>query len=133
MLGVCKPLKQWEIMGEMRKRIHVAFNEEGIEIPYPHMTVYWGVGSHPLQGNQGSENVMDEGQNGDGSVLVAANQMTQTERQAAVREMALAAEAAGQSIGNEDAATSDTSPDSQNDEERRIRQAARLRKGVYDD
>ena len=133
MLGVCKPLKQWEIMGELRKRIHVAFNEEGIEIPYPHMTVYWGEGSHPLHGNQGSENVMDEAPNGDGNSLVAANQMTQAERQAAVREMALAAEATRQRIETGDAANSDTSADSQNDEERRIREAARLRKGVYDD
>lgn len=42
MLGDCKPMKQWEIMGEMRKRIKTRFDAEGIEIPFPHQTVYWG-------------------------------------------------------------------------------------------
>jgi small conductance mechanosensitive channel len=35
-LGVTKPIKQWDVMGELRKRLHRAFEEEGIEIPYPH-------------------------------------------------------------------------------------------------
>ena len=42
-LGVCKPLTQWELSGWMRKRIKERFDEEGIEIPFPHMSVYWGV------------------------------------------------------------------------------------------
>jgi moderate conductance mechanosensitive channel len=42
MLGDCKPMKQWEIMGEMRKRIKIRLDAEGIEIPFPHQTVYWG-------------------------------------------------------------------------------------------
>jgi len=42
MLGDCKPMKQWEIMGEMRKRIMIRLDAEGIEIPFPHQTVYWG-------------------------------------------------------------------------------------------
>jgi len=42
MLGDCKPMKQWEIMGEMRKRIKTRLDAEGIEIPFPHQTVYWG-------------------------------------------------------------------------------------------
>tara|TARA_Y100000590_G_scaffold379342_1_gene446935 strand:+ start:71 stop:1045 length:975 start_codon:yes stop_codon:yes gene_type:complete len=41
-LGDCKPMKQWEIMGEMRKRIKIRLDAEGIEIPFPHQTVYWG-------------------------------------------------------------------------------------------
>lgn len=49
MLGVTKPIKQWDVMGELRKRIKRAFDEEGIEIPYPHRTIYWGVGAHPMQ------------------------------------------------------------------------------------
>jgi len=36
------PLAQWEIMGELRKRIKKAFDEAGIEIPWPHMKVYFG-------------------------------------------------------------------------------------------
>ncbi|HAG55126.1 MAG TPA: hypothetical protein DCL17_01825 [Dehalococcoidia bacterium] len=49
MLGDCKPMKQWEVMGEMRKRIKTRFDAEGIEIPFPHQTVYWGEAQVPLQ------------------------------------------------------------------------------------
>ncbi len=35
-VGDTKPIKQWEVMGELRKRIKKAFDDEGIEIPYPH-------------------------------------------------------------------------------------------------
>ena len=41
-LGVTKPIRQWEVMGELRKRIKKAFDEEGIEIPWPHTKVYFG-------------------------------------------------------------------------------------------
>ncbi len=34
--GDTKPIKQWEVMGELRRRLKKAFDEEGIEIPYPH-------------------------------------------------------------------------------------------------
>lgn len=57
MLGVCKPLKQWEVKGEMRRRIKARFDAEGIEIPFPHRTVYWGYGANPVKGNQGTEYV----------------------------------------------------------------------------
>ncbi|MBC8453332.1 MAG: mechanosensitive ion channel family protein [Chloroflexi bacterium] len=49
MLGDCKPMKQWEIMGEMRKRIKIRFDQEGIEIPFPHQTVYWGEDQAPFR------------------------------------------------------------------------------------
>jgi len=39
-LGDTKPLKQWEIMGEYRKRIKAAFDDEGIEIPFPQRVVH---------------------------------------------------------------------------------------------
>ncbi|MBI4301296.1 MAG: mechanosensitive ion channel family protein [Chloroflexi bacterium] len=39
MLGTTKPIRQWDVMGELRKRIKKAFDEEGIEIPYPHRVV----------------------------------------------------------------------------------------------
>ena len=29
-------------MGEMRKRIKIRLDAEGIEIPFPHQTIYWG-------------------------------------------------------------------------------------------
>ncbi len=41
-LGETKPLRQWDVMGELRKRIKKAFDEEGIEIPWPHTKVYFG-------------------------------------------------------------------------------------------
>lgn len=39
-LGDTKPLKQWEITGEFRKRIKIAFDKEGIEIPLPQIVVH---------------------------------------------------------------------------------------------
>lgn len=44
-LGDTQPLAQWDIMGELRKRIKKEFDKEGIEIPWPHMKVYFGEGS----------------------------------------------------------------------------------------
>jgi small conductance mechanosensitive channel len=38
-LGDTKPLKQWEITGELRKRLKIAFDREGIEIPFPQRVV----------------------------------------------------------------------------------------------
>lgn len=35
-LGETQPIRQWDVMGEMRKRLKRAFDEEGIEIPFPH-------------------------------------------------------------------------------------------------
>jgi moderate conductance mechanosensitive channel len=39
-LGVTKPLRQWEITGEFRKRIKIAFDKEGIEIPFPQVVIH---------------------------------------------------------------------------------------------
>jgi moderate conductance mechanosensitive channel len=41
------PLKQWEIAREMRRRLKIRFDREGIEIPFPHRTLFWGEGQHP--------------------------------------------------------------------------------------
>ncbi|MBN1862270.1 MAG: mechanosensitive ion channel family protein [Dehalococcoidales bacterium] len=41
-LGETKPLKQWDVAGELRRRIKKAFDEEGIEIPWPHLKLYFG-------------------------------------------------------------------------------------------
>jgi small-conductance mechanosensitive channel len=35
-LGVTRPMQQWAVMGELRRRLKRAFDEEGIEIPFPH-------------------------------------------------------------------------------------------------
>jgi len=39
-LGETKPLRQWAVTGELRKRIKIAFDKEGIEIPFPQMSVW---------------------------------------------------------------------------------------------
>ncbi len=41
-LGETKPMKQWELTGELRKRLKKAFDEEGIEIPWPHLKLFFG-------------------------------------------------------------------------------------------
>ena len=41
------PLKQWEVARELRRRLKHRFDEEAIEIPFPHQTVYWGAGQSP--------------------------------------------------------------------------------------
>ncbi len=38
-LGDTEPIKQWEVMGELRKRLKQAFDEEGIEFPFPHRVI----------------------------------------------------------------------------------------------
>jgi small-conductance mechanosensitive channel len=39
-LGETKPLEQWDVMGELRKRIKIAFDKERIEIPYQQIVVH---------------------------------------------------------------------------------------------
>jgi small conductance mechanosensitive channel len=41
-LGDTKPGQQFALMGELRKRIKNRFDQEGIEIPWPHTMVYFG-------------------------------------------------------------------------------------------
>ena len=52
MMGECKPMNQWEITGELRRRIKNRFDKEGIEIPFPHTTIYWGEAQVPLYWDQ---------------------------------------------------------------------------------
>jgi small conductance mechanosensitive channel len=42
-----KPIQQWRVGREMNRRIKKAFEAKGIEIPFPHRTIYWG---EPKQG-----------------------------------------------------------------------------------
>ncbi len=46
-----KPIEQWNVGREFRRRLKYAFDEKGIEIPFPHTTVYWGEKINPLQLN----------------------------------------------------------------------------------
>jgi small-conductance mechanosensitive channel len=41
-LGETKSMEQWAITGELRLRLKKVFDEEGIEIPWPHTKVYFG-------------------------------------------------------------------------------------------
>ena len=47
-----RPLKQWMIERELRRRIKKAFDAEGIEIPFPHMSLYFGEASKPFLAQQ---------------------------------------------------------------------------------
>ena len=42
------PVKQWEVGREFRRRIKYRFDREGIEIPFPHLSVYVGEASKPF-------------------------------------------------------------------------------------
>ena len=44
-----KPVQQWVVGREYRKRLKYAFDNNGIEIPFPHTTVYWGEEINPLK------------------------------------------------------------------------------------
>ncbi|MEX2445038.1 MAG: mechanosensitive ion channel family protein [Alkalispirochaeta sp.] len=37
-----KPIRQWAVGREYRRRLKYAFDEAGIEIPFPHRTLFWG-------------------------------------------------------------------------------------------
>ena len=41
-LGDTRPIMQWAVTGELRMRIKKEFDKEGIEIPWPHMKVFFG-------------------------------------------------------------------------------------------
>ena len=42
------PIKQWEVGREFRRRIKYRFDKEGIEIPFPHRSIYFGEASKPF-------------------------------------------------------------------------------------
>ena len=43
-----RPLKQWMIGRELRRRIKKTFDAQGIEIPFPHVSLYMGEASNPF-------------------------------------------------------------------------------------
>lgn len=40
-LGETLPIKQWDVAGELRKRLKIAFDKEGIEIPFPQRVIHF--------------------------------------------------------------------------------------------
>jgi moderate conductance mechanosensitive channel len=43
-----KPIRQWATGREFLRRVKIAFDEKGIEIPFPHRTLYFGGASPPI-------------------------------------------------------------------------------------
>ena len=43
-----KPIRQWQVGREYLRRIKMAFDKAGIEIPFPHQTLYFGEASKPI-------------------------------------------------------------------------------------
>lgn len=43
-----QPIRQWSVGREMNRRIKKRFDELGIEIPFPHMSLYFGEASKPI-------------------------------------------------------------------------------------
>ncbi len=41
-VGDTRPMQQWAFLGELRRRIKRVFDDEGIEIPWPHVKLYMG-------------------------------------------------------------------------------------------
>ncbi|OPL12704.1 MAG: mechanosensitive ion channel protein MscS [delta proteobacterium MLS_D] len=46
-----RPLMQWIVGREYRRRLKMAFDSHNIEIPFPHTTIYWGKEIDPLELN----------------------------------------------------------------------------------
>jgi len=44
-----KPVRQWAVGRELNRRFKKKFDEIGIEIPFPHMSLYFGEASKPVQ------------------------------------------------------------------------------------
>ncbi|MGM0375738.1 MAG: mechanosensitive ion channel family protein [Bacteroidota bacterium] len=44
-----RPIMQWKLGREYRRRLKIAFDKQNIEIPFPHTTVYWGEDIDPLK------------------------------------------------------------------------------------
>ncbi len=43
-----RPIRQWDVGREYLRRIKLTFDEKGIEIPFPHRTLYFGEAGKPL-------------------------------------------------------------------------------------
>ena len=42
------PIKQWDVGREYLRRLKKAFDAAGVEIPFPHRSVYFGEASKPF-------------------------------------------------------------------------------------
>jgi moderate conductance mechanosensitive channel len=53
-----EPAKQWRVGREMNRRIKNTFDAKGIEIPFPHQTIYWG---EPKRGRRNLHRLLNRG------------------------------------------------------------------------
>ncbi len=74
---VTKPLKQWGVRREFYRRMKRVFDERGIEIPFPHRTVYMG---EPKEGPAPPVHVRVDGQAREVGVLEESNVPPSTAR-----------------------------------------------------
>jgi small conductance mechanosensitive channel len=44
-----KPIEQWSVGREYMRRLKMAFDADGIEIPFPHQSIYFGEASKPIE------------------------------------------------------------------------------------
>jgi len=44
-----KPIRQWAVGREFLRRVKYAFEDPGIEIPFPHRSIYFGEKSKPFE------------------------------------------------------------------------------------
>lgn len=65
LMAKTRPLKQWDVMRELRRRIKNRFDELGIEIPFPHRTLYWGRGQASDERSIMADEAAPEGGRGD--------------------------------------------------------------------
>ncbi|HEX8210959.1 MAG TPA: mechanosensitive ion channel family protein [Longimicrobium sp.] len=49
LLAKTLPLKQWDVARELRRRLKLRFDQEGIDVPFPSQTMYWGEGQSPAE------------------------------------------------------------------------------------
>lgn len=43
-----KPIRQWDVGREYQRRVKIEFDRQGIEIPFPHRSIYFGEASKPI-------------------------------------------------------------------------------------
>lgn len=58
-----RPGQQWALGREYRRRLKKAFDQKGMEIPFPHRTLYWGEESKAVDIAMQSQKLQIKGHN----------------------------------------------------------------------
>jgi small conductance mechanosensitive channel len=80
-VGETQPLKQWDVMGELRRRIKNAFDESGIEIPWNYTKVYLENDVRMVPVGAVGSTSGPEGPMSDGAVKVKSTRRRRTKRE----------------------------------------------------